>query len=103
MKKLLSLTSILFLLVACGGPKPNEKVEIDPKAEAHETAAPTIEHKSEPAKTVGEQKADTVIAAGAKPKQSPVEPKTKEVITHQSNEQSKVDSIKAAKAKKKKR
>lgn len=103
MKKLLSLTSILFLLVACGGPKPNEKVEMDPKAEAHETEAPTVEHKSEPAKSIGEQKTDTVIAEGAKPKQTPVEPAVKEVITHQSNEQSKVDSIKAAKAKTKKR
>jgi hypothetical protein len=103
MKRLLSLTSILIFLAACADSKPNEKVEIDPSAKAHETEAPTVVQKTEPAKSIGEQKSDTVIAEGAKPKQTSVEPAVKEVITHKSNEQSKVDSIKAAKAKTKKR
>lgn len=102
MKKLLSITSIALILMACNEKPVNEKVEIDATAEKVEAATHGEEMEAEPAKEIAVQK-DSVVPLDSKPAQIVDESAPKEVIEHTSNEQSKVDSIKAAKAKIKKR
>ncbi|MDP4685951.1 MAG: hypothetical protein NWS53_03600 [Salibacteraceae bacterium] len=102
MKKLLSITSIALIIMACNEKPVNEKVEIDSTAQKVEAATHSEEMEAAPTQEISAQK-DSIIPMDKKPAQTVDESAPKEVITHASNEQSKVDSIKAAKAKTKKK
>ena len=91
-----------LIIMACNEKPMNEKVEIDPTAQKAEAATHSEEIETAPAKEIAAQK-DSIIPMDKKPAQTVSETTPKEVIKHSSNEQSKVDSIKAAKAKVKKR
>jgi hypothetical protein len=88
--------------MACNEKPMNEKVEIDATAQKVEAATHGEEMEAAPVQEIAVQK-DSIIPMDKKPAQTVSETTPKEVIKHASNEQSKVDSIKAAKAKVKKR
>jgi len=102
MKKLLLITSVVLLAMACNEKPVNEKVEIDPAAQKVEAATHGEEMEAAPVQEIAVQK-DSIIPMDKKPVQTVDQSAPKEVIEHASNEQNKVDSIKAAKAKIKKR